>query len=360
MNTQRISLFIALLLAVVAMPSGARADGALDEGLSKLATSVAKFLKDENRGSAINVGEFIAPPRMQASGGRGLSEAMASAFKKQGVDVRTDAPMQLIGRFSVREEKENATNDFDSVALRLRAEVMDANDEVVQTFNISVFGSAALQVPGVTVDLPPKASEGQRQQQIKERIENPQAAIVGTETRATTTSPYGIEVMVSRMPRGPMLVEGRSFVPLERGEEYIVRLHNRSQHEAAATLTIDGLSMFAFSKEGNFGSQVIIPPGSHTDIPGWYISNSETAAYLITSYPDSGAGKKGATSNIGTITCTFAACWDPAAAPPADEAAASRSAENATGLGRKIDLEYKQVKRISGQPRAVVSVRYNR
>jgi hypothetical protein len=359
MNTQCITSF-ALFLALTFCANVVRADASLDEGLAKMATSVAKFLKDENRGNAINVGEFIAPPRLQASGGRGLSEAISQAFKKQGVDVRTDAPMQLIGRFSVREEKENATNDFDSIALRLRAEVMDANDEVLQTFNISVFGSAALQMPGITVDLPPKASDGQRQQQIKERLDNPTAAIVGAETRASTSSPYGIEVMVNRASREPKLVEGRSFVPMERGEEYIIRLHNRSPHEAAATLTIDGLSMFAFSKEGNFGSQVIIPPGSHTDIPGWYISSSETAAYLITSYPDSAAGKKGATSNIGTITCTFAACWDPAASPPADEAAGSRSAQNATGLGRKIDLEYKQVKRISGQPRAVVSVRYNR
>ena len=347
------------IVAAVSPAAPARADAALDEGLAKLAASVARFMKDENRGSAINVGDFIAPPRLQASGGRGLSESLAAAFKKQDIEVSATAPLQLIGKFTVREEKENASNDFESVALRIRAEVLDKEDETLQAFNISVFGSAALQVPGITVDLPAQATEEEKQQGIKGRIENPQAAVIAAETRASPASPYGVEVIVNRSPRVPQMLGGRAFVPLDRGEEYLVRLHNHSPLEAAVTLTIDGMTMFAFSSEGNFGSQVVVPPGKFADVPGWYMNKSKTAAFVITSYPESAAGKKGVTTNIGTITATFHACWDPKATPPDDEPAA-RSAESATGLGRPIEKQYEKVNRVVGQPRAVVSVRYNR
>ena len=103
----------------------------------------------------------------------------------------------------------------------------------------------------------------------------------------------------------------------------------------------------------------MVPAGRFVEIPGWYISKMETAAFLITEYPDSAAGGKGATTGVGTITASFSACWDPSQVPPPDEVG-SRGPESATGLGRPIEKHYEAVKRVIGNRRAVVSVRYNR
>ena len=103
----------------------------------------------------------------------------------------------------------------------------------------------------------------------------PLAVIVGSETRAAVGSDFGVEVLVksgaSASPRRPEIVTGRSFAPVHRGEEYVVRLHNRSRIESAVLLTVDGLSIFAFSTEGNFDSQIIVPPRAFVDVTGWFL-----------------------------------------------------------------------------------------
>jgi hypothetical protein len=118
--------------------------------------------------------------------------------------------------------------------------------------------------------------------------------------------------------------------------------------------------MYAFSKEGNFGSQVVVAAGTSVDIPGWYISSAKTDVFEITSYAKSAAAAKSIPlTSTGTITATFHACWEPTATPPPDEAGA-KSADTATGRGRRIDQKYELVKRVVGKQRAFVTVRYNR
>ena len=156
-----------------------------------------------------------------------------------------------------------------------------------------------------------------------------------------------------------MRQDGQPFVKLSRGEEYVVRLTNRAKFEVAVTLTIDGLSMFAFSKEGNFGSQVIVSAGQSVDIPGWYITRDDTDAFEITSYSKSAAASKGLSGGVGVITASFAAAWDPAAKPPADEAGA-KGPDAATGKGRRIAQKYESVRRVTGRVRSLVSIRYAR
>ena len=76
-NPLRTPCTVAVVLAIIALSNpwlrGARADAELDKGLDSLAAQVAEFLQEESKGNAVNVGDFIAPPRLQASGGRGLS-----------------------------------------------------------------------------------------------------------------------------------------------------------------------------------------------------------------------------------------------------------------------------------------------
>lgn len=329
----------------------------LEEGADKMAEAVASFLTKEGYPAQIAVGDWVGAPHLVASGGRGITEMLAAALKKHKCEVRADAQLSVLGKFTTIDAKAIEDADHNSVALRLLGEVQDRNLETLHKFNINVFGNAVLQVAGPTVDLPPNLGEGERQQKLKKAIESPHAAIVGNETRASADSPYGLEIYVGSSPRHPQMEAGRPYVSIKRNEEYYLRLYNRSPYEAAVTITIDGLSMFAFSKEGNYGSQIVIPAGKYAEIPGWYLTNQKSAKFLVTDYPESAAGKTGATASVGTITCTYSACWANNAEPPPDEGAGRGVA---TGLGEEVDKKYVVVKRTIGRPRATVSVRYDR
>jgi hypothetical protein len=350
----KLNIAIIALVFAISAPR-VHADAHLTDGLNRLAKEVATFLKKDGS-SSINVGDFIAPPRLQASGGAGLSLEIAAALKQQSIDVRKDSPFQLIGQFTLRDEKADPSDSFESVALRIKASVLDKDDEELKKLSISVFGDAALQIAGGTTDLPQGLPPAAKEQKKRDTIDHPRAAIVGNETRSSGNSPFGIEVRARRglssesAPRTPEDDQGRAFVKLTKGEEYIVRLHNRAPFEAAVTLTIDGLTMFAFSNEGNFGSQVLVPSGKFIDIPGWYITSTKTDAFEITSYAKSAAASKGVpVTNMGTITATFHEAVD-----------GSERDANATGRGRQIDQKYVEEKRVIKDAVSVVSVRYNR
>src|SRR5688500_12491343 len=83
-----------VLFGLGALPAAAKADAALDDGMGKLAAAVAEFLKQENQ-SAVIVGDFVAPPRLQSSGGPGISQLLTQHFEAKGITVRTDDAYQV-------------------------------------------------------------------------------------------------------------------------------------------------------------------------------------------------------------------------------------------------------------------------
>lgn len=330
----------------------------LDEGAKRIAVKVAKVLRDRNE-VAINVGDFTAPPRLKASGGAGVRHAVITALKQANIDTRDDARLQLAGAFSDSDPEKPES----PVALYVNAKLLDERDREIHLFSIAVLGVAGLQMAGGTAELPANLPEIKRLEIQKDRLYKPQAAVRGNESRADAESPYGVEVRVSNSydatPRTPTTVAGRPFVALRKGEKYIIRLHNRSQYDAAVLLTIDGLSTFAFSKEGNFGGQFVVPPGRFVDVTGWYFAMNDARSFVLTSYPESAAGQKGLpVSSIGVITATFSAAWQPDQLPPPDEA--SRPVGPGTGIGEPSGQQFKPIVRRIGAPRSVVSVRYNR
>jgi len=233
----------------------------LDEAAKRIASHVAEVMRDQKQ-TAIIVGDFTAPPRLKASGGTGVRQLVIKTMKAEKIDVRDDAQFQMVGSFANSEEESRFDGE---IGVQVKAQLLDENDREVDKFNITVFGAAALQITGGTAELPPKANADDRKQAQNEGLKKPQAANSGNETRATADSLFGVEIRVKQgaddVPRKPSLVAGRSFVQLEKSEKYIVRLHNRSSNDAAVLLTVDGLTSFAFSTEGNFGSQVIVPAG---------------------------------------------------------------------------------------------------
>jgi hypothetical protein len=353
----RLALAVVTAVAATAFALGTEAaraeDVALSDGLSRLAAQVVKVITQEGGELAVDVGDFVGTPRLKAAGGPGIALLVGEALEAKGVTVREPAPYQLLGTFKTVDGRAAEDDRFNSVALRIEATVLDAKDQELGKLNINVFGDAPLQFAGGTGSLPP-VKEGQpsavREDAKRAAFESPHAAVVGTETRDAPPSPFGIEVLVGKQPRAPSLQGGRSFVRLEKGEEYVVRLHNRAPFEAAVTLTIDGLSMFAFSEDGSFGSQVLIPAGRFVEIPGWYVNNIKTDAFEIGGYADSAAASKLLPStSVGVITATFHESIQGSGKDP-----------KATKRGRQIDQAYVEEKRLVKPATAVVSVRYDR
>lgn len=162
---------------------------------------------------------------------------------------------------------------------------------------------------------------------------------------------------------------------IRRNEVYQVRLINDSEQEVAVQLSIDGLSMFAFSelrhKAGPKKSEplytvVIVPakaigkPGEAI-IPGWHRTNEQTDSFQVTAYAQSAAATLRHPANIGTITATFQMAWREDHAAPSDEPGKRRGGTgDATGFGPRVDVMYKEVRRNLGVIRDSISVRYTK
>lgn len=358
-----------LLVATIFVQGTARSvhaqQGAAPEvadGMQRLASAISEFFERERHDKVVSVGSVVNP---DGEGSELLKRLLVEHLTKADFQLRK-GKFSVDGRFVKEFRKKDTLDGRNFVALRVTAEIRDrTSDQIVQPIAIPIFGDGAIQVLGPSADLPPAASETERQQKVNDAIDTPAAAIVANESRASDDSPFGVEIRVRRgtgsdsTPRKPTDQEGQSFVKLSRGEEYVVRLHNRAKFEVAVTLTIDGLSMFAFSKENNFDSQILVPPGTVVDVPGWYITSDNTDAFEITSYSKSAAASQGLSGGIGVMTAAFSASWDPSSRPPADELR-PKSIGDATGRGRQIDQKYQSVPRVIGKLRSLISVRYSR
>jgi hypothetical protein len=140
-----------------------------------------------------------------------------------------------------------------------------------------------------------------------------------------------------------------------------VRIINEADHDVASTVTLDGLSMFAFRDDpANKNDHVIIMRGTSGDVLGWYRNLTTSNAFLVADlpkdHPTSVLLKSPA--KMGSITVTFAAAWAENEKPPSDEDGTRQATELVRGA--PIDAPYKTARRQIGGFRAAVTVRYDK
>jgi hypothetical protein len=363
-----------LILALFSVP--AQAGEALNRELAEVARGLKQLLTGRGQ-DAIAVGAFTGPARALASGGAGIKQALIEELKKQDVRVDPKATLEVKGDYLDAEDRATGL-----LSLLLKARVLDRAGAEVTTFDRQLFGIADMTaVLGTTVQLPPIPDEKLRDQKLRAAQDQPQVHLAGTRISAAPDSPYALEILVKSADgykaRAANVQDGMAFVPIKRGELYAIKFINDSPHDAAIALTIDGLSVFAFSQVKEDGrpkySHFIVPAkrasiGGEGTALGWHIFDKgagSTEAFEITEYARSASAELGGSvGDIGTITASFAAAWPRGSAPPADEpdAAARQSSRSgdATGRGPKIGVDYTPVERELGRVRAVVSVRYTR
>src|SRR5262249_34174498 len=160
------------------------------------------------------------------------------------------------------------------LAVRIKGTVTDRSGQVLFTFSRGVFSEAVVAALfGTTAKLPADLPPAERNAELEKRLDKPKVHIEGSRVSAAADSPYAVEILAAPQPGGKYqprtatVQDGLAFVPLRRGEVFGVRLINKSPHDAAVTLTIDGLSLYAFSdvKDPKTGrprfSKVVVPAG---------------------------------------------------------------------------------------------------
>ena len=303
-----------------------------------------------------------------------VQEALARQTTAKGkLKVTIGADLRLRVVYQIKGDK------ADAAAYVFAYELLDAQGQEVKTEKskpmpmttpevnqdqggIKTLAKAA-PVPGA---IPPSESDEERLQKYLDRLaKRTQAGVTVTaegEVRADSAgAKFGLEIWVGGKPLMPKLVGGHAVVELAEGDEYQVVIRNRSGAEAAADVSIDGLSMFAFRKVP--GENLVSLGKAGGLIHGWYKTNTDYAAFKVGTSGDGPAAKMlGKNADTGSITVTVRAAWDPKEGPPADEprakARGARSGVMGTLVGPDGKSDLATVTRDHGEIREVIVVRY--
>jgi hypothetical protein len=372
------------LLAGSSLPRRAAAETALDKEMAELAKGLLGEIKDH--GNEVQVGDFSAKgdaARHGGSGGTAIAKALIEQLQKLGVTVSRNADVLVTGEF--RDVTDKTTK---VTTLAVTAHLEDRTGKALGEFRsrgafVDLATMAA--VFGITLSAPPNASEHEREKAIDraiDKIQPPHLQLDGTRIAADASSPCAIEVLVgpdpgdktpdlqNYRPRAAALdKDGLAFLTINRGEVYAIKIINSSPYDAAVTVSIDGLNMYAFSEDKNY-SVVIVLAGKDGQprlgmIPGWHITNERSDAFQVDTYSKSAAASLLPSSkSIGTITVSFQAAWPAGTDPPSDEGIKKGTREgDATARGHQVNPEqtkFVEVVRDVGKVRSSVSVHYNK
>lgn len=391
-NYSTVCLFTTLLFIMPGL--SVHADEILQRGCMQLVDKVEEFIEKRQGRREIVVGNFSAPPRLRTPGGLAISREVSRAFEQKRFKIHVDAPFQLRGEFAVAAEKAHPNDQFDTASIKVTATLLDGRDEKLANFSIYVVGDSVAVLTGATVDLPANKREAERQAMLvstlvghrddlppSEQFVPSPPFVDRSEVRASRESLYSVSIWTQKpggqidrtkpidmtlfAPRPAVLKRGAAELaePIPVGTAYIIHLTNHSDFDAAAKVSIDTLSMFTFASKDMTSNAVIIPPRSSIHVVGWFLNLEKSNLFEVARYEDSEAADQLVpASDVGMVTVTFAAAWEPTASPPPDEMffgrAKGTTSSTATKRGDEVRQPYRLIPRQIGKTRAVVTIRY--
>jgi hypothetical protein len=351
-----------LVLGLGLAPSSARAND-LRKELGKFADEIKKLVVGQGKDS-IDVGEFTGPATPVTSAGPGIQQIIIEELKARGITVKK-SDLYVKGEYLIVEDDSDKTRD--RIILRLLTLVRDKRGKVLLNLDADIKSNLdIIKTIGVQTYLPPKADTGDRNERLGKHKDKPPVAYDGKRIKTREDSPYCVEIRVAKVARKPALKDGYPFISMAKGECYEIYIENKSDYDAAVSVTIDGLDMFTFSELRNpktkrpLYTHWIIPKGKATTIVGWHKNNKKSNLFEVTGFGDSEAAKLlKSSARVGTITVCFHAAWTGDNTPP-DEKGARSADDLGTKRGPEVGKVVKTVQRKIGVLREAISVRYGK
>ncbi len=370
-----------------APPRPMRAFEAIPEGTTaaavhSLAADVAEFLREAGAGE-ISLGSFTgAQANLAPASGLALKKLLGEALEQQGVRVKaTGAKFSCRGEFTYFVDAGKVTLD---ARLREGAILRKTYSEDVFAYSdIAMLMGGTGKLPTVADQLS-EALASSIQEPRPQVLASPLAEAAGVRARAAASenADYAMEIWRLKPDKQdianpteadyePVPLEefegGLLLSALESGNTYAVRLVNNTQRLAAATLTIDGVNLFAFSDVPEYRKlgKVLVPPGPKgAFIKGWHRTNEESSTFQVSDVgeplvnnPEAARVGLQAEGEIGVITAQFAVAVKPAEGEtfPDDE---PQFASLGMKRGPVIAANVQEQRVKIGVDREVISIRY--
>lgn len=126
--------------------------------------------------------------------------------------------------------------------------------------------------------------------------------------------------------------EGRYYVVGKPGNEYQIRVRNRTGGDILSVVSVDGVNAVSGETAAWHQTGYILGPQQGFDVKGWRKSLERVAAFFFTEHPNSYAARTGRPDNVGVIgVAVFRRKLEPAAridqSPPRAEPAAPDARE---------------------------------
>ncbi len=385
-----LGLLTVLVLATLAPPSWADDEVVLnkrlEEAVDELAAKVADYVKNTAGVSTVSVGAFT-------EGQGGFIASFGPAIKKMMID-------RLAGSHQITTQarqnvsfKGEYTYFADAGKVQLSVAVMQ-DGLPRKRFTADVYNVSDVAAMFGATGVLSVSNSKQRIKDLNTTIVQPAPQVIPAAAPAAGNSPsralaakngqFAVEIWRLKSDKyalpnpsdedyEPLPIERDTDnflrVNLELKDRYAVRLINNTPRLAAATLTIDGLNLFAFSEIDNYRKlgKVVVPPGPKgVLIKGWHRNNNTSNAFEVCDVGESAAAQvqNGASSlvvvddQIGVISVLFAAAVDVESndALPSDE---PQIASVGTNVGPVLSQKYRETRVKIGLDREIISIRYN-
>ena len=95
--------------------------------------------------------------------------------------------------------------------------------------------------------------------------------------------------------------QGRHYVVGKPGNEYQIRVRNRSGADVLAVMSVDGVNAISGETANWNQTGYVLAPGLSYDISGWRKSLDRIAAFYFTEHQNSYAARTGRPENVGVI-----------------------------------------------------------
>jgi hypothetical protein len=303
-NRRFAALVTLALFAALACAAPAQADGTMKGELKLLAQDIKKLL-DERGETIIAVMAFVGSPELPTSSGPGLGKILADELTAAKLTVKTRAKLGVTGNIIPADDSRTKLK-----VAKLIAKIVDTAGKVIKEFEKEFSAEADVAIAlGISVEPTRGADKETRNAEIKAKIEKPTTSLSGTRINAGSSGKFAIELLTkgpdgNYVAREPKDDDGLAFIPLARDDVYGVRLINDSENKVAVSLSIDGLSMFAYSDRKDY-THVILDKGQSALIKGWHHSNEQSREFLVASLPAGDKPIANSAETIGTVTACF-------------------------------------------------------